>query len=44
MTFVLYPGIGHAFANEENPLGSYDEAAAQQAWARTIDFLRAKLG
>jgi carboxymethylenebutenolidase len=44
VTFVVYPGLGHAFANEEDPLGNYDEAAAQQAWARTIDFLSAKLG
>lgn len=44
VTFVLYPGLGHAFGNEENPLGNYDEAATQQAWARTIDFLHSKLG
>jgi len=44
VTFVVYPGMGHAFANEEDPLGNYDEAAATQAWARTIDFLHAELG
>jgi carboxymethylenebutenolidase len=43
-TFVMYPGMGHAFANEDDPLGNYDEAAAQQAWARTIDFLHTQLG
>jgi carboxymethylenebutenolidase len=43
VTFVLYPGSGHAFANEENPIGTYDEPAARQAWARTIDFLQANL-
>jgi dienelactone hydrolase len=36
--------MGHAFANEEDPLGNYDAAATQQAWARTIDFLRTNLG
>ena len=44
VTFVVYPGLGHAFANEEDPLGNFDEAAAAQAWARTIDFLHSKLG
>lgn len=44
VTFVVYPGLGHAFANEEDPLGNYDEPAAQQAWARTIDFLETSLG
>jgi carboxymethylenebutenolidase len=44
VTFVVYPGMAHAFANEEDPLGNYDEEAAQQAWARTVDFLRAELG
>jgi carboxymethylenebutenolidase len=43
VTFVVYPGLGHAFANEEDPLGNYDSAAANQAWARTIDFLRTHL-
>ena len=43
ITFIVYPGLGHAFGNEENPLGNYDEAATQQAWARTIDFLQFQL-
>ena len=38
-----YPG-GHAFANENNPLGTHDESSARQAWVRTLEFLRAKLG
>ena len=40
----VYPGTGHAFANEENRLGTYDEEAARQAWVRTLEFLRAHLG
>jgi carboxymethylenebutenolidase len=44
ITFVVYPGRDHAFANEEDPIGSYDADAAQQAWARTIDFLHSELG
>jgi carboxymethylenebutenolidase len=44
VTVHVYPGTGHAFANEENALGTYDEDAARQAWVRTLEFLRAKLG
>ena len=43
-TFEYYPGTGHAFANETNALGTYDEAATKVAWGRTIEFLRAHLG
>ncbi len=33
----IYPGVGHAFAN---PTGrNYDAEAAQDAWAKTLDFL-----
>ena len=44
ITIHVYAGTGHAFANEENALGTYDEDAARQAWVRTLEFLRAKLG
>ncbi|RMH68694.1 MAG: dienelactone hydrolase family protein, partial [Actinomyces sp.] len=40
VTFHVYPGTGHAFANEENPLGTYDPDAAATAWERTIALLR----
>jgi carboxymethylenebutenolidase len=40
----FYPGTGHAFANEENALGTYDDESARQAWVRTLEFLREKLG
>ena len=37
----IYPGVGHAFAN---PTGRrYDAAAANDAWARTLDFLQEHL-
>ena len=39
----VYEGTGHGFANEENPLGTWDEAAAATAWARTLAFLGAHL-
>jgi carboxymethylenebutenolidase len=42
--FIVYPGTGHAFANEENPLGNLDEGAAKTAWERATAFLKDKLG
>jgi carboxymethylenebutenolidase len=38
-----YPGTGHAFFNDTRP-DTYDDEAARQAWVRTLEFLRAKLG
>jgi carboxymethylenebutenolidase len=43
VTFIVYPGLGHAFGNEENALGTYDADATAEAWARTIDFLHTEL-
>jgi carboxymethylenebutenolidase len=40
---IVYPGVDHAFFNDERP-EVYDEAAARTAWTRTLEFLRAKLG
>jgi carboxymethylenebutenolidase len=34
----IYAGAGHAFANVNNPWGGYREAAASDAWARTLAF------
>ena len=39
----VYPGAGHAFANETNAMGTYDAEAAQLAWERSTTFLREKL-
>ncbi|MFN2607793.1 MAG: dienelactone hydrolase family protein [Acidimicrobiales bacterium] len=39
----LYPGTSHAFFNDTRP-GVHDPDAARQAWVRTLEFLRAKLG
>jgi carboxymethylenebutenolidase len=38
-----YPGTAHAFFNDDRP-ETYDADASALAWARTLDFLRAKLG
>jgi carboxymethylenebutenolidase len=43
VTYYVYPGTGHAFANEENALGTHDAEATDLAWQRTIDFLRDQL-
>ena len=40
-TAHIYPGVNHAFHNDTTP--RYDEAAAELAWTRTIDFFKAKL-
>ncbi|MDQ3810276.1 MAG: dienelactone hydrolase family protein [Chloroflexota bacterium] len=37
-----YPGVDHAFMNDERP-EVYDPNSAQDAWRRTIDFLRGEL-
>ncbi len=39
----FYPQVGHAFFNDTRP-EAYDEDSARQAWVRTLEFLRAKLG
>ncbi|MGZ8734967.1 MAG: dienelactone hydrolase family protein [Acidimicrobiia bacterium] len=44
VSFTMYPGTGHAFANETNALGTYDADASFQAWLRTLEFLRSTLG
>ncbi|HEY7728602.1 MAG TPA: dienelactone hydrolase family protein [Candidatus Eisenbacteria bacterium] len=41
--FKIYPGAGHAFANVNNPWGGYREAAARDAWQRTLAFLDSDL-
>ncbi len=40
--FHTFPGTTHAFFNDERP--SYHEAAATDAWSRTLAFLRRNLG
>jgi carboxymethylenebutenolidase len=42
-SFFHYPGVDHAFFNEDRP-EVYDAAAAALLWDRTVAFLRAQLG
>jgi len=44
VTFTVHPDTGHAFANEQNPLGTHDRDAAARAWVHSIEFLHAQLG
>jgi len=41
--FIVYPGTGHAFGNEENALGTYDAEATKTSWNRAVTFLKEKL-
>jgi carboxymethylenebutenolidase len=40
-TLHIYPGVAHWFMEEDRP--EYDPAAAELAWKRTVDFLKAAL-
>ena len=40
---VYFYNAGHAFFNDENLLGTYNEEAAKLAWGRTLEFLRSAL-
>jgi carboxymethylenebutenolidase len=40
VTFHFYEGNGHAFFNDTNRLGTYDQQAAETSWQRTVSFLR----
>lgn len=40
-TAYVYPGVNHGFHNDTTP--RYDEAAAELAWKRTVDFFKTKL-
>jgi carboxymethylenebutenolidase len=44
VTFTMHPGTGHAFANEDNPLGTHAPEAATECWSAALAFLHAQLG
>lgn len=37
VSFTVYPGSGHAFTNEENALGTYDESLDKQTWGDVLE-------
>lgn len=41
--FEIHPGTGHGFGNEEDPLGNYDQAEYEKAWAQTVELFRSEL-
>jgi carboxymethylenebutenolidase len=41
--FEYYEGAGHAFANDHDRLGTYDQGHAESAWQKTVDFLKRHL-
>jgi carboxymethylenebutenolidase len=41
--FEYYEGAGHAFANDHNRLGTYDQGQAAKAWEKTVSFLKQHL-
>ncbi|WP_342242686.1 dienelactone hydrolase family protein [Ensifer sp. OTU672] len=41
-TIYVYDGVNHAF-NNDTSAARYDKAAADLAWSRTVEFLKAKL-
>src|SRR3954467_10819527 len=41
--FVFYEGAGHAFFNDHNRLGTYNEGHAKKAWHSTVDFFKRHL-
>ncbi|MGI9081844.1 MAG: dienelactone hydrolase family protein [Thermoleophilaceae bacterium] len=43
VSFQFYEGAGHAFFNDTDRLGTYDQEAAELSWQRTLDFLRPNL-
>jgi carboxymethylenebutenolidase len=38
--FEFYEGAGHAFFNDTDRLGTFDQESARRSWDRTTDFLR----
>ena len=44
VAFEIHAGSGHAFLNEENPLGTYDAGLADKCWAASVAFLHDRLG
>jgi carboxymethylenebutenolidase len=41
--FTVYPDTGHAFCNEENPIGTHNEEAAEESWRAAVAFLKANV-
>lgn len=42
-TLIVHPGTGHAFGNETNAMGTYNQEVAEECWADSVAFLKSKL-
>lgn len=43
VSFTVHPGTGHAFTNEDNPLGTYDAQLSATTWQTTVDLFKSEL-
>lgn len=43
VSFTVYPGTGHAFTNEDDPLGTYNADLDASTWATTVELFNASL-
>ena len=43
VSLTVHPGTGHAFTNEDNPLGTYDEKLSASTWQTTVELFKARL-
>lgn len=43
VSFQIHPGAGHAFFNDGNAFGTYQQDLAESTWAETVQFLKASL-
>ena len=41
VVFHVYPGTGHGFTNEENPMGAWDADATATAFGRALELMQA---
>jgi carboxymethylenebutenolidase len=41
--FDIIPGTGHAFGNEDDPLGTHDPASFERCWRPSIGFMKERL-
>jgi carboxymethylenebutenolidase len=41
---TVHPGLGHAFANEDDVFGTFDRDVANETWQQTVSFLHEHLG
>ena len=44
VAFEVHPGTGHAFCNEDNPMGTHDAGVSDKCWASSVAFFHEQLG